>query len=64
MKRFCDGCRAYTGEGCLLGYKTLTKFKKVWNTWIHYEVPLEQCPKPRTWQHYDDCKSEMRRRIK
>jgi len=63
MKKFCDGCRAYTGKGCLLGYKMEMKPKKVWNTLIHYGVPKEQCPKPKTWEHYDDCRHEMRRRI-
>lgn len=53
MKTTCDGCRAqeYTGLcwKCDLGYKTK---EKEWRGIFMGIAPIEQCPKPRTYNEY------------
>lgn len=52
MKRKCDGCKAldisrpYHSE-CRLGYKTE---RYSINEWLAGCRPIEECPKPRTWE--------------
>ena len=54
MKKTCNGCRAVNGDFCMLGFKThfVSKFLKPFNVWISVMTPLEQCPKPRTYNEY------------
>lgn len=47
MKRTCDGCRANNGSSCLLGYKTEGRFG--FNGSYNIIKPLEECPKPKTY---------------
>lgn len=53
MKRTCKGCRAFDTDGrfvkCDLGYKQ----EKIWGRVFQPNTakPLEECPKPRTYQH-------------
>jgi len=55
MKRTCDGCRALgTDLGndqleCNLGYKTK---EEVLMDVVVCLIPLEQCPKPKTYDEY------------
>lgn len=52
MKRKCDGCRAlqvkhpYDGK-CSLGYEI---GKRRINDYLYGYKPLEECPKPVTWE--------------
>ena len=64
MKKTCRLCKAEVCINkvlrCEFGYKVRhTKYRGAY-TGI---VPTEECPKPLTWDHYDDCKREMKRRI-
>ena len=59
MKKTCDGCRALyiswrhiglTRSYCNLGYKQ----KEIYKIGLFKDaIPLENCPKPRTWKEYD-----------
>jgi hypothetical protein len=50
MKRKCDGCRALETNGCGLGYKT--QATSVFDGLITKFKPLEECPKPKTYDKY------------
>jgi len=56
VKKKCDGCRAFgRSNSCDLGYKTEIRYIPIpaLNNWIlERMVPLEQCPKPRTYNEY------------
>lgn len=56
MKKSCNRCWAYsTTNNCTLGYKTKILYIPVpafGNRILERMVPLEQCPKPRTWNEY------------
>lgn len=56
MKRTCDGCRAYsTTNDCALGYKTKILYIPIpafGNRTLERMIPLEQCPKPLTYDGY------------
>jgi hypothetical protein len=55
LKKTCDRCRAYGRGCCSLGYKVKMvneKFLKPFNAFIEVMVPLERCPKPRTYDEY------------
>jgi len=49
LKTDCLGCRAHRGDGCALKYKITHKtiFER-----FTKPVPLEICPKPRTYALY------------
>lgn len=55
LKRNCNGCRA-SGEleignnTCGLGYKTAVK-TELWGRPVQWK-PLEECPKPKTYNDY------------
>ena len=56
MKKTCNGCRAYSNNNdCNLGYKTKILNIPVpafGNRILERMIPLEQCPKPRTYDKY------------
>lgn len=56
MKKTCNGCRAYgRSNDCDLGYKTEILYIPMpafGNRILERMVPLEQCPKPRTYDEY------------
>ena len=56
MKKKCDGCRAFgRSNSCDLGYKTKILYIPIsafGNRKLERMVPLEQCPKPRTYNEY------------
>lgn len=49
--RFCDGCRALEDvyDFCTLGFRM--GIKELGTLKIGH-IPLEPCPKPRTWDEY------------
>lgn len=55
MKKSCEGCRALRDDTfeelkCELGHKT----KKISAGGVEVGlIPLEDCPKPRTWSEFD-----------
>jgi hypothetical protein len=53
MKRTCEGCRALNDKSCDLGYKTewLTPPKEFSGLFIGMK-PVEECPKPKTYDKY------------
>jgi hypothetical protein len=58
MKKSCNGCRAYDGDRCELGFET--KVKQYFN-YIPVELmPTEECPKPTTNHKFIDL-SELKR---
>ena len=56
MKKSCNGCRAYgRSDSCNLGYKTEIHYiliPALGNPMLKRMVPLEQCPKPKTYNDY------------
>lgn len=64
MKKKCDGCKAlqlehaYDGK-CLLGFKI---GKRPISSYFYGYKPLEECPKPTTWDSFN--KEYDKRRIK
>lgn len=58
MKRTCNGCRALDQDPgfCYLGYKIERIYKKVECAGIIDKIeewcPMEECPKPRTYNEY------------
>lgn len=56
MKKTCNGCRAYgNSNSCSLGYQTKVLYIPIpafGNRELERMVPLEQCPKPRTYNEY------------
>jgi hypothetical protein len=55
MKKNCEGCRAlwYDGHGsytCQLSYQIKHVEKRAGGIKHNFPVPVEVCPKPRTWQ--------------
>ena len=58
MKRNCNGCRAstrgyYGNYDCNLNYKVESIFNPQYNIYTHGK-PLEECPKPKTYDAYLD----------
>lgn len=56
MKRNCNGCRAssrgsYDTYVCMLGYKMESVFNDKYVIYTHGK-PLEECPKPKTYDKY------------
>lgn len=55
MKKSCNGCRAHGKNYCILGYKTKITHVIVpafGNRSFEKMVPLEECPKPLTYNNY------------
>ena len=56
MKKSCDGCRAIgKSNNCSLGYRTKMLYIPIpafGNRMLERMVPLEQCPKPKTYDEY------------
>lgn len=55
MKKSCNGCRAHKGDWCGLGYKTEIFYIPIpsfGNSELERMTPLEQCPKPKTYDEY------------
>lgn len=57
MKKTCNGCRALENIGyeqqCSLGYSmTVDVIGKLFGRDIHKAKPLEECPKPKTYDIY------------
>ena len=56
VKKSCDGCRAIgRSDRCNLGYKTKILYipiKAFGDRELKRMVPLEPCPKPRTYDGY------------
>ena len=50
MKRSCAKCRALHDQKCELGYE-ITKYQI--NAILCGYKPLEDCPKPKTWDEFD-----------
>jgi len=51
MNRNCNGCKALESNGwCALGYK-IEPSKTLYNIVVEYK-PLDNCPKPKTFQQY------------
>jgi len=61
MKRNCNGCRALdqnnSGYYCSLGYKVeQVYFESIYSMG---SKPLEECPKPKTYDKYLELKREV-----
>lgn len=59
MKRTCNGCRALAisvriGFECELGFP----INDTWNGYRHIIAPLQQCPKPKTYEEYFQCREK------
>lgn len=52
MKKNCNGCRALCSYGCDLGKKTTTEVKEIMGFRNVTRIPLEECPKPKTYSLY------------
>lgn len=56
MKKSCNGCRAHSGGSyCKLGYITKILYIPILtfgNRELEKMVPLEPCPKPKTYDDY------------
>ena len=53
MKKTCNGCRAISRDFCYLGYATKIIYKDYKDfSPITILIPLEKCPKPKTYNEY------------
>lgn len=61
--RFCDGCRALEDvyDFCTLGFRM--GIKELGTLKIGH-IPLEPCPKPRTWDEYVELRRASTRDIR
>lgn len=68
MKKSYNGCRAYsTTDDYALGYKTKIIYIPISaldNRILEKMIPLEQCPKPRTYDEYFLQKKLLKEKIK
>jgi len=65
MKQSCNGCRALSHGPheyyCDLGYKIESRNTRQFKEYdMITPVPLEQCPKPKTWEKWNKAKIEGR----
>lgn len=65
LKKTCNGCRAFSDNGsggkCDLGYKVGDK-KVIYNCITIEYKPLEECPKPKTYDEYHKLIIDMKHR--